>query len=717
MKKNRINSSRTGSLLPRYFTGLVAIAFAGDAMASRKTITTDPAPAVTTGQPTQIEPPSLFHLESATIDDIHQAMANGSLSAVELASLYLRRIQAYDTSSAISPVQPLNAVAALNPDFLEDAAAADRARTQGAPLGPLHGIPFLVKWSYSIKDMPITGGTNAWRDLVTPNETWSVAKLREAGALVMGHANMDTWANSATTSSSQIKGAVRSAYLQGANPGGSSGGSGVAAGAYLTHFTFGGETGGSIRNPGDRSGLVAYKVSGGSIGLNKIIPLVPERDVIGPMTRATKDNAIVRDIVGPSDPDDLWSPVLPLLVDKIPVPESGFSSALAGATLAGKKIGIIGTYVGMTHPNPTPGAPTETTSVNTTTAATLALVQQAKADMERAGAEVRYVFLPPTAATTYNWGASAPQRRLLETAYGNQVAAYVYRDLIESIVARPGDTYHDVAVKVLSTASTVSSYISAARRNMMYALDPQTNQYVPGEAVSFAAEPAQEHYRARALSNRAFEEWMDAEGLDAVAWPVWPNKGRTSGTIIGRDLVNFMYLPAVTVPMGRLLQPATSTLAAGEEPLTLNVTGRLFDDQKVLAIAHAYEQATKHRYSPPLAPPLTGETFDVKRQLKKPVSADILPPVLTVANTAVKTGGNAILFSGTVADAGQVDRLEVSVAGALIPAVVEGATWTAMLPAEAAARVFIGNAASINVVVLAVDAAGNATCSVENVLL
>src|SRR6185295_2929420 len=98
-----------------------------------------------------------------------------------------------------------------------------------------------------------------------------------------GQANMDTWANSATNSSSQIQGPVRSCYLAGALPGGSSGGSGVAGGAYLAHFTFGGETGGSIRNPSDRSALVGYKTSGGSISVNKIIPLVPERDVIGPM--------------------------------------------------------------------------------------------------------------------------------------------------------------------------------------------------------------------------------------------------------------------------------------------------------------------------------------------------------------------------------------------------------------------------------------------------
>jgi amidase len=697
-------------------TGLLAVGVAGEAWAQRKTTTTSPAPVVTTAPAAEVEAPTLFQLENATIDDIHTAMANGSLTSVELTNLYLRRIQAYDQSSVISPVQPLNSVAAVNPALLDDAATADLQRKQGASVGPLHGIPFLVKWSYSIKDMPITGGTNGWRDLVTHNETWSVAKMREAGAIVMGHANMDTWASSATTSSSQIKGAVRSSYLQGAYPGGSSGGSGVSSGAYLTNFAFGGETGGSIRNPGDRNGLVAYKVSGGSISVNRIIPLVAERDVIGPMTRNAQDNALIRDVVGVTDPDDFWNPVLPLLVDKLPVPQTGFKAAQQGASLAGKKIGIIGTYVGMTHPNPGANATSNTTSVQTTTSATLALVQSAKAEMEAAGATVSYVFLPPECSTTYDRGAEAPKTLLLNSPYSDQVASYAYRGLIESIVAEPGDTYSEIATKVLATANLVSN-ISATRRNMMYTLNAQTGEYEPGTAISLADPSSQEHYRARAESNRAFEAWMDAEGLDAVVWPVWPNKGRTSGSIIGRDLVNYMFLPAVTVPMGRLLQPATSSLAAGEEPLTLNITGRLYDDQKVLAIAYAYQQATKHRYSPPLAPALTGEKFDIKRQQRKAPSSDILPPVLTVASSATVGDDRRITFTGSVADSSTVDRLEVSVAGSLIPAVVEGNTWTAVLPAESSASVFIGSASSVNLIVLAVDTAGNAACSQLDVVL
>jgi amidase len=707
-----ISNRKRTKTRPFVAAGLAALTLTTGAQARR---TTDTSPSPDTQTTTAPTTPKMFDLSTATISDIQQAMTEGSLTSVELVSLYLRRIQAYDKSSTVSPVLPLNSVLFLNPDLLEDAAQADRLRKQGVVLGPLHGIPFLVKGSYSIKDMPISGGTTGWKDLITPNEAWSVLKMRQAGGIVMGHANMDTWANSATNSTSQIKGSVRSAYLPGALPGGSSGGSGVSSGAYLTHFAFGGETGGSIRNPGDRNGLVAYKTSGGSISVDRIIALVPERDVIGPMTRAATDNAVIRDIVGKRDPNDMWNPVLPLLTDKRPVPESGFVKAIQGATLRGKKIGIIGTYVGMTHPNPGEGATTNTTTAQTTTPATLALVQQAKADMEAAGATVNYVFMPPQVSTTYNRGADAPQLRLNTTPYSNQVAAYSYRGLLESVVGRPNDTYSERAAKVLEAASLVT-YISSTRREMMYTQESD-GTYVAGEAISFASPEGMEHYAARAQQKNAFEAWMDAEGLDAVVWPVWPNKTRTSGSIIGRDLVNFMYLPAVTVPMGKLTQVATTDYPEGDEPSTLNITGRLYDDAKVLSIAYAYEQATKHRYSPPLAPPISGEVFSFDRQSVKPWVSDSKPPVLSVAPTVTWGRGNVINFTGTIADASGVDRLEVSVAGSLIPAVIEGNTWKAVLPAESAANVFIYDTSVVDIVVLAVDAAGNASSSSMDVSL
>ncbi|RYD47724.1 MAG: hypothetical protein EOP85_04925, partial [Verrucomicrobiaceae bacterium] len=497
---------------PLLFASFATLALTQDAEA-RRTVGETPPPQTTPTPDQAIEEVKVFQLESATIEDIQLAMQEGSLTSVELVNLYLRRIQAYNKGSTISPVQPLNAILFLNPDLLEDAAQADRLRKQGIVLGPLHGIPFLVKGSFPIKDMPLSGGVTAWRNVISNKDSWAVEKLRQAGAVVMGQANMDNWASSATSSTSQIAGTVRSAYLQGALPGGSSGGSGVSAGAYLTNFTFGGETGGSIRNPGDRNGVVAYKVSGGSISVNGIIPLVPERDVIGPLTRSAKDNAVVRDIVGAKDPKDPWAPILPLLEGDRPVPQSGFATTAEGYSLAGKKLGVIGTYVGLPHPNPGVGATTNTTAVQTTTPATKELIDRMMTEVRAAGATIDYVFMPPEVSTTYNRGETAPRLLLNSTPYSNQVAAYVYRSVIEEAIGRPDYTYSQNAAMVLETAALTTN-ISSTRRAMMYNLDAGTGAYTPGEAISFDSAAGIEHYQARAQQKDAFEAWMDAEGLD-----------------------------------------------------------------------------------------------------------------------------------------------------------------------------------------------------------
>src|SRR5690606_40929075 len=97
-----------------------------------------------------------------------------------------------------------------------------------------------------------------------------------------------------------------------------------------------------------------------------------------------------------------------------------------------------------------------------------------------------YVFMPPPVSTTYNRGPEAPALLLNTAPYSNQVASYVYRGLIESIVTRPGDTYNQVAAKVLDTASLVTG-ISAARRNLMYQFDSATGDYLPGDTISFGS--------------------------------------------------------------------------------------------------------------------------------------------------------------------------------------------------------------------------------------
>jgi hypothetical protein len=258
--------------------------------------------------------------------------------------------------------------------------------------------------------------------------------------------------------------------------------------------------------------------------------------------------------------------------------------------------------------------------------------------------------------------------------------------------------------------------ISSAVRAAMYTVNG--TEYAPGLAIPFNSPEGTEHYRARGEQKNAFEAWLDAEGLDVVVWPMYPNKTPTGGTIIGRDLVNFMYLPSVTVPMGVLQHDETR-----KEPLTMNFTGRLYDDPKVLSIAYAYEQATKHRYAPPLAPPLPGEVFEYNSEVKGAggeggPQVDEAPPVLSIVPAAAITGAKATKvarFSGIANDLSGVDRIEVTVAGVTVPVTLEGNRWIAVLPAEAYAELRKSEVDEVTVMVLAVDPAGNASSVMEDV--
>jgi hypothetical protein len=302
--------------------------------------------------------------------------------------------------------------------------------------------------------------------------------------------------------------------------------------------------------------------------------------------------------------------------------------------------------------------------------------------------------------------------RLLNAPFSNQVAAYSYRGLIESFVKKPGDSFQTVATKVLATASLVTQ-ISANVRAAMYDVNPVTGAYSEGSLISFASDAGQEHYRARGQQKNALEDWMDAQGLDVIAWPMWPNKGPTTGSIIGRDIVNFMHTPNVTVPIGVLQYDADRS-----EPLTMDFGGRLFDDKKVLAIAYAYEQATHHRYPPPLAPALEGEVFDWQvRRVRRWAKQDDVPPVLSI-NKTIK-GGKKEVYSlqGAITDKSGIDLLEVSVGGELLASSVKGKDWAAVFTPEQTAAIRTSGVTSIDVLVMATDLAGNTSTLMATVKL
>jgi len=653
--------------------------------------------------------PVTFSLETATLQDVSAAMQAGALSSVQLTQMYLRRIDAYDDAGP-----KLNAIAVLNPNALDEAAAADAIRASGQPAGPLLGVPFVVKHSYGVKDLALTGGSKSWLDLIPSSDSKIVDILRKAGGVFLGYANMSTFAISATTSTSGDAGTTTNAYVAGYAPGGSSGGSGVATGANLAFFAFGGETGGSIRNPSERSGVVGFKPSVGTVPISGILALVPNRDVIGPMTRYTADNAAIMDIVAQRDPNDIWYPITPILTTR-PTP-TGYTENINNS-LAGKRIGVIRTYIGVANSTYSTGNSNIISRTTTTTEVT-GIFNTARSTLQSLGATVVNVDLTPAVDSEATRPSGSPRRMFYMTVndddiYQDKGKAFAHRSLLEWVLTTPSDDEETLRAKVLTAARKNTNISSVIVKYIQNATD-----------LGLSSEIGIEHFRATRDILKDFDAWMTTNNLDFLIWPTSGSKSSTSQSYAGNDLVNYLGLPLVTVPMGKL---------ATGEPSTLAFSGRLYEDAKILGAAHAYEQASLKRISSPLAPSLVGESFTydpapvVARGAAAPpetVSEGIIqtqspeirpeivaPSIIILGNSALRTvdGVTQLVFNGSALDGSGLKRLEVTVAGVKAPVVVKQ-NWEAVITDTARFKTFaLQGKSTVDVMVLAEDTWGNSS--------
>jgi len=272
-------------------------------------------------------------LQTATIADAERAMAAGRVSSAQLVDAYLARIAAYDTAGP-----KLNAIRHLNPQAREQAEALDAERRAGHVRGPLHGIPVLLKDNYGTADEPTTAGSIALEDVVPKDDATVVRRLREAGAVVLGKANLSEFAGwvdlQMPAGYSSLGGQVVNANDPDYTPSGSSAGSGVAASMAFSGFAMGTETSGSILSPSDANGVVGVKTTLGLVSRFGILPLAPDFDVPGPMTRSVTDAAIVLGaIAGPDEHD----PATADAASHIP-PGGDYSPALSTGALKGARL-------------------------------------------------------------------------------------------------------------------------------------------------------------------------------------------------------------------------------------------------------------------------------------------------------------------------------------------------------------------------------------------
>ncbi|WP_396186441.1 amidase [Flavobacterium sp.] len=246
-----------------------------------------------------------FELDEETISSLQEKLTSGSYTSEQLVEIYLKQIESIDKKGP-----NLNAIIEINPDAVSIAKEMDNERENGKNRGTLHGIPVLIKDNIDTADkMQTTAGSLAMIGNIASQDAFIVKKLRDAGAIIIGKTNLSEWANFRSIQSSSgwsgRGGQTKNPYILDHNPCGSSAGSGVAVSANLCVIAVGTETDGSIVCPASVNGIVGIKPTVGLVSRSGIIPISKTQDTAGPMARTVKDAAILLGVLSGIDTKDL----------------------------------------------------------------------------------------------------------------------------------------------------------------------------------------------------------------------------------------------------------------------------------------------------------------------------------------------------------------------------------------------------------------------------
>jgi Asp-tRNA(Asn)/Glu-tRNA(Gln) amidotransferase A subunit family amidase len=530
-----------------------------------------------------------FRVEEASIAQIHAAMLSHKLTCVGLIQTYLDRIAAYE------PV--FNAFVEINPDALAQAAALDRLRR---PKGPLHCIPVAVKDAVDSEEMPSSGGSMPL-SRPAPDDATVLARLREAGAIILGKTNMDELGRGSSGLSTK-GGQTGNAYDPTRIPGGSSGGSAVAVAANLTTVAIAEETGVSIRNPCANANIACIAPTQGLVSRDGVIPISFTQDRLGQYGKTIVDAARVLDVIAGFDPKD---PVTANSVGREPF--LPYALHAAPGKLRGKRLGVVREFM-------TVASPSDEESV--------ALAEDALDDLAALGASL-VDPLPVDAAM----GALLP---VLNPAYFPN-AEWDFPCDSEMVIA--GDCPNPGFARVVGSARTNSyEFAFAFNRYLKGRGDPLVpdldafiaigpffstgfrNGLVNDGARTTLNDP---EYLERLLRRKTIGEvvakLMADHDLDALVFPMKTQpagKIGAPGNSSGQILSSSSGLPSVLIPIG-FTQNVVDRISGGGTvvtpaamPVALEFLGRPYTEGTLIGIAASYEAATKHRRPSPFAPPL-----------------------------------------------------------------------------------------------------------------
>lgn len=491
------------------------------------------------------EPPA-FDVVEASIAGIHAEMRAGRLTARELVEVYIARIEAYDKQGPA-----LNAIVEINPDALARADELDAAFAASGPVGPLHGIPVIVKDNYDVAGLPTTAGSASLAESVPPDDSFQVARIRAAGAIVLAKSNMAEFAFSPyETIGSRLPGFTRNPYATNRVPAGSSGGTAAAVASSMGAVGLGTDTGNSIRGPSSHNALVGIRSTIGLTSRDGIVPLYFSHDIGGPMARTVADAVAVFDVIAGSDPAD---PTTAEADDRRP---ADYNELLDAGALAGARLGVVRQIADDEDGDPR----------------VLAVFERALDDLRAAGAEiVDPVAIPMLDERVQYWCSR-------------------FRYDLNAYLATVGP---DAPVKSLADVIASNAYDRTVRDRLRRSAD----ESLEDPEVRCAEQTANRRRLAEQVSGILADG-----GLDALLFPTWSNLPRLIGDMRSPAGDNSQVLspqpgfPAITVPMGWVEE------GGAQLPTGLQILGDAYSEPRLIAIAYAYEQATHHRQPPPTTP-------------------------------------------------------------------------------------------------------------------
>jgi Asp-tRNA(Asn)/Glu-tRNA(Gln) amidotransferase A subunit family amidase len=547
-----------------------------------------------------------FSIVEASIDDHKQALEAGQVTSIELVVSYLNRIARYDLCGG------LNAFTVFNDKVFDEAGESDARRAKGLPSRPLEGIPYAIKDSYKVAGMSVTDGSPALQGLMSSEDSAIAAKLREAGAILLGKTNMPPMAAGGMQRGlyGRAESPYNPRYLTGAFSSGSSNGAATSLATSMAAFGMGSETVSSGRSPASNNALVCYTPSKGLLSCRGLWPLYITCDVPVPYARSMSDMLTILGVIATEDLDAAGDFIREQTSVSIPKPHvTDYHSLKEPHKFSGKRIGVPRMYIGGQDSDPHAKHPYVSAEV-------IALWQSTEEELKKLGAKIIHTDFP--LVTNYENDSQSGEANNVEGRPANW-------NLLERgiLIAKAWDQFlvQNADPNITSLADIKDSgmlfpkppnYLPDTFLELRNWIDypglPKLMDSIKEESIHDIEGMAQALQALEAQRKCDLEDWMDDNNLDLIAFPAQGDVGLadlefdyestkhslTNGVKYsnGNRAIRHLGVPTVSVPMGIMKEK--------KMPVNVTFAGKGYADHDLLGYAWAFEQSTKMRVKPPL---------------------------------------------------------------------------------------------------------------------